>query len=130
MILLDSHVVAWLMNAPERISVAAATAIANWGMQGRRPAISSVTVYEISYGVRRGRIQLHVAEDEFLARLQAVFELRPISSEIALIAGALPEPFQGDSMDRMIVATAIVEDSVLLTADAEIRRSAACKTLW
>ena len=33
-------------------------------------------------------------------------------------------------MDRMIVATAITMDCVLITADDRIRRANVCKTLW
>jgi PIN domain nuclease of toxin-antitoxin system len=42
----------------------------------------------------------------------------------------LPDPFHGDPMDRIIAATAIVEDCVLLTIDEKIRQSGVCKTLW
>jgi PIN domain nuclease of toxin-antitoxin system len=130
MILLDTHVVVWLLTSPDRISKAAAEAIAAWGVGGRKPAISSATVFEIAYGASRGRIRLHVTETGFLDRLHATFDLRPVTDAIAFEAGMLPDPFHGDPMDRIIAATAIVEDCVLLTIDARIRRSNVCKTLW
>jgi PIN domain nuclease of toxin-antitoxin system len=130
MILLDTHVVVWLMTSPERISKAAAEAIANRGAKGERPAVSSVTVFEIAYGARRGRIQLHVTGSGLLTRLRDTFHLHPITEAIAFQAAAIPEPFHGDPLDRMIAATALVEDYVLLTADGKIRQSGVCKTLW
>ena len=130
MILLDTHVVVWLLTSPERISKAAAEAIDYWGAKGERPAVSSVTIYEIAYGARRGRIRLSVVESAFLDRLRATFDLRPVTEAIAFEAAALAEPFHGDPMDRMIAATAIVEDCVLLTVDGKIRTAGVCKTLW
>jgi PIN domain nuclease of toxin-antitoxin system len=130
MILLDTHVVVWLMTSPERISKASAEAIAHWGTRGERPAVSSATVCEIAYGIRRGRIALHLSVPEFLSKLRLAFELRPVSDVIAFQAAAIPEPFHGDPMDRIIMATAIVEDCLLLTADGRIRESGVCKTLW
>ncbi len=43
----------------------------------------------------------------------------PLSAEIALLAAELDE-LHGDPIDRIIVATALVEDAVLLTADRSI----------
>ncbi len=53
-----------------------------------------------------------------------------MTAAIAICAGELPEPFHGDSMDRMIAATAIVEKCTLITADIKIRAANACKVLW
>jgi PIN domain nuclease of toxin-antitoxin system len=43
----------------------------------------------------------------------------PLSAEIALLAAEL-EDLHGDLIDRIIVATALIEDAVLLTADRAI----------
>lgn len=43
----------------------------------------------------------------------------PLSAEIALLAAELDE-LHGDPIDHIIVATALVEDAVLLTADRSI----------
>ena len=43
----------------------------------------------------------------------------PLSAEIALLAAEL-EDLHGDPIDRIIVATALIEDAVLLTADHAI----------
>ena len=41
---------------------------------------------------------------------------KPLSAEIALLAAELNE-LHGDPFDRIIVATALVEEAILLTAD-------------
>lgn len=130
MILLDTHVVIWLINAPERISRAAAQAIAEAGADGTLPAISIVSLYEIAYAQRRGRVQIHIADAELVKRIREWFDLRPITDTIMLEAARLPEPFHGDPLDRLIAATAIVEDRVLLTSDRAIRAAGRCKTVW
>jgi PIN domain nuclease of toxin-antitoxin system len=130
MILLETHVVVWLLTSPDRISKVASKAMADWDALGKRPAVSSVTLYEIVYGARRGRIQLHVDEKTFLGRLRAAFDFRPVTEAIAFRAAALPEPFHGDPMDRIIAATAITLDCVLITADERIRDANLCKVLW
>jgi PIN domain nuclease of toxin-antitoxin system len=43
----------------------------------------------------------------------------PLSAEMALLAAEL-EDLHGDPIDRIIVATALIEDAILLTADRAI----------
>jgi PIN domain nuclease of toxin-antitoxin system len=43
----------------------------------------------------------------------------PVSAEIAMRASRL-ENLPGDPIDRIVVATALVEDAVLLTADGSL----------
>jgi PIN domain nuclease of toxin-antitoxin system len=130
MILLDTHVVIWLMTSPERVSTAAAEAIATFGEKGIRPGVSAATVYELVYAGRRGRLQLHVSEAALLAKLRQWFELVPISEVIALEAASLPDEFHGNPMDRLIAATALVDGRTLLTADRKLLAANVCKTLW
>ncbi len=130
MILLDTHVVIWLLTEPERISVAAARAIAEAGARGEMPGVSAASLFELAYAQQRGRLQINVPRAEFLSRLSDWFEIRPVTGAIALEATGLDDTFNGDPMDRMIVATALTEDRTLLTADRKILGAAACAVLW
>lgn len=130
MILLDTHVVIWLMNAPHRVSKAAAAAIAETGAGGALPAVSAISIYELIYAQRRGRVQFHVPIAALLGKMRAWFNLRPVTETIAIEAAALPAPFRGDPMDRIIAATAIVENCTLITADERILSSGVCRVLW
>jgi len=130
MILLDTHVVIWLMTTPERISKRAAAAIDNARAGGTRLAISTASVYEILYAKRRNRIRLHVSDAILIKRLRTRFDFLPVTEAVALEAAALPEPFHGDPMDRIIAATALVEKCALITCDERIREVNICTTIW
>jgi PIN domain nuclease of toxin-antitoxin system len=130
MILLDTHTAVWLLVSPGRLSIKAREAILRARTTGEDLGYSPVSLYEIAYSMRRGRLLLNVSLAEFIAEMEAMLTLIPITSSIAVCAAELAEPFHGDPMDRMIAATAIVQDCVLLTADGGIRRAEVCKTLW
>lgn len=130
MILLDTHVVIWLALTPEKISPAATAAIREAELAGEILCISAMTLYEVVTTIRRGRIQPSVPNQVFLNRIRSRFKVFLVSDTIALCAAELPAPFHGDPMDRIIAATAIVENCVLITHDDLIRKANVCKTLW
>jgi PIN domain nuclease of toxin-antitoxin system len=129
-ILLDTHVVIWLLTSPEKISKAAARAIAKSGAEGLRPGMSAASIFELAYLKKRGRVQLSVSDAVLLKRLRGWFEFFPITEMIALEAAAIPDPFHGDPMDRIITATAIVENCTLVTANQKIRDAGFCQAVW
>jgi PIN domain nuclease of toxin-antitoxin system len=129
-ILLDTHVVVWLMMSPEHLSVRARAAILQARIAGEKIAYSPVSLYEIANAARRKRLHLDVTIQEFIAAVQAKLELIPLTSSIAICAAELPHTFHGDPMDRMIAATAIVMDCVLITHDGRIRGASVCKVIW
>jgi len=130
MILLDTHVVVWLLTAPERLSGQARDVIAQARMVGEKLGYSPVSLYEIAYAANRKRLLLNSPTAKFIVAIEATLELVPLTSEIAVCAAQLPDPFHGDPLDRMIAATAIVHDCSLITHDREIRSANVCKTLW
>jgi len=130
MILLDTHAAVWLLVSPGRLSIRARETILHARATGEELGYSAVSLYEIVYSARRGRLLLNASLAEFIADIEALLTVIPITPSIAVCAAELAEPFHGDPMDRMIAATAIVEGCVLLTADEGIRRAQACKTLW
>lgn len=130
MILLDSHVIIWLALEPGRISTPATKAIRNMDEAGELPRTSAVCLFEIANAIRRGRVHAAIPTHVFLARIKSRFEILPVSDEIAIHAGLLADPFHGDPMDRVIAATAILENCTLITADRKLRESSVCKTLW
>lgn len=130
MLLLDTHVVIWLMNSPERISLNARRALQEAAENKTLPAISAVSIYEIFYAARRGRLQIHLPEAQFLALLQDHFEILPVSAAIAATAATFPESLHRDPMDRMIAATALIHKKTLLSRDERFRETLLCPTLW
>ena len=130
MILLDTHTIIWLLISPDQLSRRARERILQARMEGERIACSPISFYEIAYSSFRKRLELHTSREDFIAAAKARIDLVPISPQIAICAGELPAPFHGDPMDRIIAATAIVEDCVLVTHDDRIRKAKVCKVVW
>lgn len=130
MIVLDTHVVLWLGESPEKVSLPAKRAIQELESKGQKLIIAGQSLYEIAWGVVRGRILSSLPVEELLAEVERRFIVRPLTPQIALAAAQLPVSFPSDPFDRIIAATAIVERIPLLTVDQNIRRSRALRTIW
>ena len=130
LILLDSHVVIWLAQDYARISARAQLAIAEARQKGRGLAVCGITLLEIARLASHGRIHLTPDVETFLAEVERHFVVLPITGGIALQASDLPARYPKDPVDRIIGATALIQDIPLLTADREIRNSRAVPTIW
>ena len=130
MILLDTHVVIWLAGEPEKLSKNAAQAIAEARKDGGGLAISALTLFELAHLVVRKRIQMDLSLDEFLSDVESRFIVRPLNARIAARAIQFPHTYPNDPIDRIIGATAIVDQLPLITADERMRRSGVIKTVW
>jgi PIN domain nuclease of toxin-antitoxin system len=129
-ILLDTHAIIWLLLAPEKLSRPAREAILHARRNAEAISYSDVSIYEIANAVRRGRLVMFSGVEDFVSVLQGKFTVAPLTAQIVICAGQLPERFHGDPMDRMIAATAIVNGYTLITRDGKIRDADVCKTLW
>jgi len=129
-ILVDTHVVAWLAFDQDQISRKARAAIDNARRSGDGLAISDITLLELATLASKGRIQLDISLESFLQEVEARFVVLPISGRACVRAIGLPAAYPKDPADRIIGATALIEGLSLLTADREIRRSKALQTIW
>jgi PIN domain nuclease of toxin-antitoxin system len=129
-ILLDTHIIIWLLMAPEDLSRRAKETVLQARRDGRTIAYSPVSLYEIANAARRGRLELYSATEDFIRLVEGRLGLASLTAKIAVCAGQLPDPFHGDPIDRIIAATAIVNDCTLITHDIKIRDANVCKTLW
>jgi PIN domain nuclease of toxin-antitoxin system len=129
-ILLDTHVAIWLALDPAQISRPAASAIELAERESSAIAMSCVSLYEIARTIHRGHVALDSSIEGFLDQLSARFSIIGLTPAIALIAAGFPSSFPGDSMDRVIAATALAENRTLITADRRILLSRAVKTIW
>lgn len=128
MILLDTNATIWLALEPTRLSSPTRRAIEEAGLAGL--AISMVSLYEVAWLIVRKRIAVNETPEEFVRSLAARFNVRQLNSTVAIAAAQLPSTFSSDPFDRIIAATAIVEDVPLVTADKNLRRSRALRTIW
>ena len=130
MILLDTHVVLWLISDPDRLSPKAKATIEGTRDKGEGLAICDITLLELATLASKGRINVAINLESLLRELEHLFTVLPISSEACARSVQLPAGYPNDPADRIIGATALVEGLTLLTADREIRRSNAVRTIW
>jgi PIN domain nuclease of toxin-antitoxin system len=129
-ILVDTHVVAWLAFDQARISRKARTAIDEARKNADGLAISDITLLELATLATKGRIHLDISLESFLQEVESRFVVLPISARACARAMGLPPTYPKDPADRVIAATALVEGLSLLTADQAIRRSRTVQTIW
>ena len=129
MILLDTHVLVWLAVARERLSKAAGEAIES----AHELAISVVSVQEIAYLVARGRLAMDRPVETWISDALNVHEVRALAPSVstALRAGSLdPVEFHGDPADRLIYATTVEHDALLVSADERLRGLDPGRVVW
>ena len=131
MILLDTHVLVWLVGQPEKLSKAAASAIRR-ARSSDGLSIADVTIWELALLLSRGVLQSGGTVENTLRNLlgRSGVSIKPITPEIAALATQFPIDYPRDPIDRLIGATARAEGLALVTRDEGIRKSPLLKTIW
>jgi PIN domain nuclease of toxin-antitoxin system len=122
MILLDTHVLIWLLIAPENLSSKAKKVILAARQSGPL-ALSAISLWEIAWLVQNKRIDVDGSIHSFVKKCASFVQVLPITSEIAVRSVQFPESYPNDPQDRIIGATALVEGIRLLTHDKGIIKS-------
>lgn len=130
MILLDTHVAIWLAQDYQRLSPTARSRIEDARRKDRGVAVSDITLVEIARLDSYEQINLIPDAETVLAEFERRLIVLPITANIAMQAYDLPSSYPKDPADRIIGATALMEDIPLITADAAIRKSRAVPTIW
>lgn len=131
LILLDTHVAAWLVTRPQRLSRRAAAAIRR-ASAGDGLAIASVTLMELAQMLATGQIRPRGMPQAWLSDFvrETAVATREVTPDIAVVAAHLPDNFPADPFDRLLAATGIVERMPIVTADARIQDSGVVETIW
>jgi PIN domain nuclease of toxin-antitoxin system len=130
-ILLDTHVLAWLVAEPARLSRPAASAIRR-ARADQGIGIAAISLWELAMLFARGRLE---AMGSLETSVQLVIDragviVKPLTPAIAVLAIQFPPDFPPDPADRLIAATARVEGLTLITRDERIRNCPLIKTIW
>lgn len=112
-VLLDTHVLVWAATTPERLGE---------GMQlladADRRVLSAVSPWELA--IKQGLGKLTVGSDvrTWIRRVtrELALDHLPVTAEHAAAVEHLPDVHR-DPFDRLLVAQAVAEDALLLTAD-------------
>jgi PIN domain nuclease of toxin-antitoxin system len=122
-LLLDTHVLVWLLNDSDRISAAIYSQIERAAEQDLL-FVSAITPWEIAMLVAKGRLGLDrdVADWIDAALNLPGIHLEALSPSIAVASTRLPdvglsEPIHSDPADRILLATARSLNATLITAD-------------
>ena len=126
-VLVDTHALLWWTAEPDRLSEAAADALAADAL-----AVCGITWFELAWLARKGRIVVSRPVDSLLAELSADIRTIPVTWAIARTAAGLPDPFPGDPADRLIYATALEHGWRLVTKDRRLHAHPAARpvALW
>lgn len=115
-LLLDTHAFLWFFWDDPQLSPCARGLISN---PANRKLVSLASCWEVAVKVSVGKLNLGEPSRSFLAREVARnhFELLPITLEHATEVEGLPFHHR-DPFDRLLIAQAIVEKFVLVSADS------------
>ena len=114
--LLDSHVWLWLNGSPEKLSNRVKAILED---EESELLLSTASIWELAIKVKTGKLVLPseprlYIEERMTANGVSALTIEP---KHAILAADLPD-IHRDPFDRMLVAQAILEGLVFLTADA------------
>ena len=120
-LLLDTHVLVWLMGGEPRLGPKARAAIRTAG-QRQKLLISAITPWEVALLVSKKRIEVYRDVMEWVCDALATpgASLAPLEPEIAVACARLPWEMHADPADRILVATARHLGARLVTADSAL----------
>jgi len=119
MLLLDTHVLIWLVEGNQRLGSNALEKI-NQALSDAQLYVASISFWEIAMLIEKGRLEFCIEPGTWRHNLlQDGLQEISLTGSATIRAGQLKD-FHGDPADRMIVATALEKGATLVTADKKI----------
>ncbi len=118
-ILLDTHVLIWAVEKPEELGKNSKSLIED----GENEIfISPISTLEIAQLISSGRIEINQTLNSWIKKALRNLKAETVTftHETAETAYRMQEPFHKDPADRILVATAVLENLTLMTADERI----------
>jgi len=117
--LLDTHVVIWHFDDSPKLLQEVTEIIKN---SENTLYISSISLWEIAIKMNLGKLDLSITLEDLLIRIKnSDAEILQIENEYLQNLSNLPF-LHKDPFDRLLIATAIVEDLTIITVDDNIQR--------
>jgi PIN domain nuclease of toxin-antitoxin system len=126
-LLLDTHIWFWVLTEPARIGRRAKAAIAR---AENEVWLSPISVWELLLLAERGRVKLGDEPRQWVAKAlsSAPVQETPLNFDVAIRSREIM-PKHPDSADRFLVATALVNDLTLVTADDVLIGARCCSVM-
>ena len=119
--LLDTHTAIWYFEGNTKLTPNMRDLIENPSVE---KYVSVASAWEIAIKINLGKLQFKGGSARFFAKIAAHgFSILPIGENNLNIIETLPL-HHNDPFDRMIIATAIAEDMVVITSDDAFRKYA------
>lgn len=129
--LLDTHVWIWWNMNPANLSPKVRKLLSK-PKHYDELLLSAISPWEFSKLLEKERIGISCNPEEWISEALEMSKLRlvPLSPTVAYRSTSLPQPFNGDPADQIIVATAREENATLLTKDKNIRKYSHVRSIW
>ena len=126
MILLDTHILLWLVEGDNRLGRQVRARIATEAA-AENVVVSTISFWEIGLLIEKNRIALSMPLGDFaeVVTRRGDIKVVPVDTGIAVGTASLPPGLHGDPGDRMLVATARHLVCPLATTDGKILTYAA-----
>lgn len=131
MIVLDTHILIWWVNSPQKLSKKAKKAIDEEKTKNGI-FISSISTFEIYLLIKKGKLELTNYPDAWVERIESLpyVHFVPMDNQIAAASVNLPDFIHKDPADRIIIATALNLGAKLVTSDKKILEYSKVQTIW
>lgn len=131
MILVDTHVLVWMVSDPGRLSRPADREIRK-AQHDRSCSIASISLWELALMFQRSRLRGAGSIEGSIRQIldDTGVKVLDITPEIADLTTAFPDNYPKDPGDRLIGATARAYGLTLVTQDERILGCPLIRTLW
>ena len=131
MILLDTHVLVWMVSDSSRLSRAAARELRKAEQTGDM-AIASITLWELALLYHHGRLRTSGSIESAIRMIleKSRVQVLEVNPEIAALTTTFPDSFPKDPGDRLIGTTARAYGLTLVTQDDRILSSPLIRSIW
>ena len=128
---LDTHAWIWWTTSDRRLSRRARVIIERAAAKGDL-YLSVFSVWEIAKKVEKGQLSLDRPLDEWIEAALAMegLQLVDLTRAVLMDSCRLPQPFQGDPADQLIVATTRSLSATLVSKDARMQDYPHVRTVW